>query len=130
MAVGGILLPVVVMKEQRAKGQDLSRWLQEKRRQDGLSLREIARMTDLSHGTVAGILRGVRSRPETLEKLARGFGGGSTLQDQFLEMAGYRKQRRGRPSVALAELIDKATALDDHQVRMLVSFAEIMRDGP
>jgi len=56
MAVGGILLPVVVMKEQRAKGQDLSRWLQEKRRQDGLSLREIARMTDLSHGTVAGIL--------------------------------------------------------------------------
>lgn len=107
---------------------NLSQWLKERCRAEGLSLRKAAARTDLSHSTVRDILRGKSPTAETIRKLARGFGGGTALQDHLLVLAGYRAPGADEPSEALARLIDKVSQLDDRQLRMMAHFADFLEE--
>ena len=77
--------------------EHLSRWLLEKCKHEHLSLRQTAAKTGLSHATIADSIKGVRPLPETIRKLAQGFGGDGTaeklaLRDHLLVLAGYREE--------------------------------------
>ena len=75
----------------------LSQWLQAVCQKRNLSLRQAATKTGLSHGTIRDIIKGNRPLPETIRKLARGFGGngnrGLLLEDRLLVLAGYRREK-------------------------------------
>ena len=74
----------------------LSQWLKGRCKREHLSLRQAAAKASLSHQTIAGIIAGNRPLPETIEKLARGFGGngkrGLALLDLLLVLA-YRTEQ-------------------------------------
>ncbi|MBA7647850.1 hypothetical protein ES703_55629 [subsurface metagenome] len=108
------------------KQNPLSHWLKERMETENLSLRKAALLTELSHGTLADIQRGVSPTAETVRKLAQGFGGGSALQDHLLSLAGYRAPGADEPSGALAELIDQVRQFDDRQLRMMTQFAKFL----
>jgi len=63
----------------------LSQWLQERCQREHLSLRQAAARTGLSHATIGDIITGSRPLPETIRKLAAGFGGDGTNQQIALE---------------------------------------------
>ncbi|GAI99352.1 unnamed protein product [marine sediment metagenome] len=81
------------MKEQGGLGH----WLEERCHREHLSLRQAAATTGLSHGTIRDIIDGSRPLPETIKKLAMGFGGngkrGLALRDRLFVLAGYRTER-------------------------------------
>lgn len=83
----------------------IGQWVEEKCKRERLSLRQVATKTDLSHSTIADIIKGSRPFPETITKLAQGFGGdgkrGLALQDHLLVLAGYRTQRFGDDQIYL-----------------------------
>ena len=108
------------------KQNNLSRWVEEKCREENLSLRKAAARAGLSAASLSSIAKGNHPTPETIGKLARGFGGGTALQDHLLVLAGYRTQRADEPSEALARLIDKVSQLDDRQLRMMAHFADFL----
>ena len=76
----------------------LSQWLQAVCQKRNLSLRQAAAKTGLSHTAVRNIIAGgSRPLPETIRKLAQGFGGdGATerlaLENRLLVLAGYRRE--------------------------------------
>ena len=111
----------------------LSEWLEERCKREHLSLRQAAARTGLSHATIADIRKGVRPVPETIQKLAKSFGGDGpnqrlALEDYLLTLAGYRTPRPEgeEPSVAYATLIDKVRGLSQPQLEMMVSFADFL----
>ncbi|MBA7705514.1 hypothetical protein ES703_114345 [subsurface metagenome] len=77
--------------------QSLGQWLEQRCRQEHLSLRQAAARTGLTHTTIAGIINGGRPFPESIRKLAKGFGGdgkrGLALEDRLFVLAGYRRER-------------------------------------
>ena len=98
-----------------------------------LSLRQAADRTGLSHSTVRDIKNGTHPLPETIKKLAMGFGGNGTnqqiaLEDYLLVLAGYRRERpeRKETSMARAALLDKVDKLTEVQVEMMVHFADFL----
>jgi len=99
--------------------KELSRWLKDRCQSEHLSLRQAAARTGLSHVTIADVIKGGRPLPETIRKLAAGFGGDGTnmrfaLEDYLLTLAGYRSERPGEKlSELLAQLMDKANQLND-----------------
>lgn len=104
-------------------------WLEERCQREHLSIREAATKAGLSHACIYDIIRGTRPSPETIKKLAHGFGGdGTTLEDHLLLLAGYRTQRPKEPSGALAELIDKVGQFDERTLRMMIQFADFLTE--
>lgn len=81
------------MKEQGTLGQ----WLNQRCETEHLSLRQAAAKTSLAHTTIRDIIDGSRPLPETIKKLAQGFGGngkrGLALEDRLLALAGYQRER-------------------------------------
>jgi len=82
----------------------------------------------LSHATVGDIIKGKHPSPETIKKLAQGFGGdGTALEDHLFLLAGYRTQRPEEPSEALVELMDKVRQFSEPRLKMMVSFANFLK---
>ncbi|KKK83504.1 hypothetical protein LCGC14_2792720 [marine sediment metagenome] len=114
-------------------GGGVKEWLQGRMDTEGLSLRKAAARTDLSHGTIADILRGVCPAAETVRKLARGFVGGNgqerlALEDELLILAGHRS---GRPeaeemSPVLGQLIDLVAEFTEPQLQIVSDFAKFL----
>ena len=117
------------MEEHRS----LSQWLQERLKRENLSLRQAGARAGLSHATIAKIRKGKRPYPETIRKLAQGFGGDGpnqklVLEDHLLTLADYRTPRPEgeEPSEALAELMDKLAKFNDQQLNIMVEFADFV----
>ncbi|MCD6567710.1 MAG: helix-turn-helix transcriptional regulator [Dehalococcoidia bacterium] len=77
---------------EESKVNDLSSWLKQKCRREGLSLRQAAIKTGLSHSTLCDIVKGESNLSgQTITKLARYFGGDGkrklVLEDQLLVLA-------------------------------------------
>lgn len=107
----------------------LARWLAERCQEEGLSLRQAGVRTGLSPSAIADVINGASvPSPNTIKKLAEGFGGDAALQDHLLLLAGHREARPKEPSPALAELIDKVSEFDERRVRMMARFADFLAE--
>jgi len=98
---------------QEGKINSLGLWLEEKWKSEGLSLRQAAVKTGLSHAALAKIVKAnTKVRGGTIKKLARYFGGDGTrkrlvLEDRLLVLAGYRAERpEDELSEPMARLMD------------------------
>lgn len=117
----------------RAKG-GLGHWLEEHCQKEGLSLRQAAEKTGLSHATIADIIKGAQPSPESIKKLAEAFGGNGhrrlVIEDRLLVLAGYRTPRPEgeEPSEPLAQLLDKVSELSEPQLKLLGHFADFISD--
>lgn len=114
------------------KPNNLAVWLEKKCQGEGLSLRQAAARTGLSHATIAEIKNGTRATGETIRKLARGFGGdghqGRALEDELLVLAGYRTEREGEIREPVARLLDKISQFSESQLRIMDSFADFVSE--
>ncbi|MBA7668971.1 hypothetical protein ES703_77094 [subsurface metagenome] len=74
---------------------ELGQWLEDRCHRDHQSTRQAAQKTGLSHATLYDIIKGGRPLPETIRKLAQGFGGDGhiALGDHLLALAGYRTEQ-------------------------------------
>ncbi len=82
---------------------NLGRWLRERCQRERLSLRQAAARSGLSHATLAKVIKSGHASPETIRKLAAGFGGDGTnqrlaLEDHLLVLAGHRTPHQGEES--------------------------------
>jgi len=120
---GGLIL------EQPARG-GIGQWLKARCQGEGLSLRQAAARTGLSHATIADIINGAQASPQTIKKLALAFGGdghrGLALQDELLTLAGYRSQRVGELSEPVAELMDKLSEFSEPELKLIAHFADFL----
>ncbi len=120
----------MTMEEQSKLGQ----WLRERCQRDHLSLRQAAARTGLSHATIGDIITGSRPLPETIRKLAAGFGGDGTnqqiaLEDHLQMLAGYRIERpQEELSEALGQLMDKVRQFNEPRLKMMVCFADFLTE--
>ena len=90
----------------------LGSWVVERCRVEGLSLRQAAAKTGLSHATIRDIMNGGSASAETIRKLAAGFGGDGeatrlAVEDKLLTLCGYRSER---PEEKLSEPMGRLTA--------------------
>ncbi len=114
-----------------AKG-DLGGWLEEKCQSEGLSLRQAAAKTGLSHATIREIINGGSASPESIRKLARAFGGdgrhGLALEDKLLILAGCRTPRPEGEELSepLARLIDKLSQFKETQLKIVGHFVDFL----
>jgi len=112
----------------------LGDWMKETCKKQGLSLRQVAARTNLSHGTIADIIKGAHPSPKTIRKLAECFAGQGyerlALEDELLVLSGYRTRRpEGQNlSPSLARLMDAASQLSGPQFRLMMRFAELLAD--
>ena len=110
----------------------IGQWLEGRLRQEHLSLRQAAAITGLSHVTIADIINGDHPAPETVRKLAIGFGGdgkqGLVLEDQLLTLAGYRTPRPEGEEIgeSLARLLDKVSEFSEPQLGLMTRFADFL----
>jgi len=109
----------------------LGGWLKAKCDEEGLSLRQVANKTGLSHQTIAGLIEGKKALPQTIKKLADAFGGNHhqliALEDKLLSLAGYRSERPEEAlSEPLARILDKLNALDVAQLGIVEQFADFI----
>lgn len=113
----------------------LGEWLKEICSRQGMSLRQVAGPSNLSHGTIADIMNGARPSPATVRKLAERFAGKGyerlALEDKLLVLAGYRTERpQGQDlSQALARVIDKVSRLCEPQLSLMMRFAEFLAEA-
>ncbi len=116
------------------KQGSLSQGLAEKCKSGRLSLREAAARTGLSHSTIKDIIDGSRPLPETIRKLAQGFGGNGSqrlaLEDYLLVLAGCRTERPDgeEPSESMAQLMDKVRQFSEPRLKMMVHFADFLTE--
>lgn len=113
--------------------EGIKEWLRIKMESEGLSLRKAASLTELSHGTIADILKGVSPSAETVKKLAQGFVGGDgherlALEDELLVLAGHRT---GRPeaedvSATMGRLLDAVSSFSEPQLNLMTEFAKFL----
>jgi len=120
---------------QEGKINSLGSWLEEKCKSEGLSLRQAAVKTGLSHSTLANIRKGNSNvSGETIKKLARYFGGDGTrgrlvLEDRLLVLAGYRTERRkDELSEPMARLMDILSQFSKQQLKIIAHFAEFLAE--
>lgn len=110
----------------------LGRWLKERCQDEHLSLRRAGERTSLSHSTIQAIINGGHASPETVTKLAHGFGGdgseGISLEDELLILAGYRTKREPEISQPLARLMDIVKDFTEPQLRVLGAFATYLTE--
>ncbi|MBU0847370.1 helix-turn-helix domain-containing protein [Patescibacteria group bacterium] len=116
------------------KSGSLGTWLKTLCQKEGLSLREAATKTGLSHATVASIQRGENHvTAGTIRKLARAFGGdgheGLALEDRLLILAGFRSERQGEVlSEPLGRLLDKMKGFSEPKLKLIASFADFLAE--
>jgi transcriptional regulator with XRE-family HTH domain len=100
-----------------AKGQAVCSLPTGRCEREHLSLRQAVAKTGLNHATIGDIIRGRFPSPETIKKLAQGFGDGTNervaLEDRLLVLAGYRTPQ---PEEELSE----------PQIKMIVRFADFL----
>lgn len=111
----------------------LGQWLQDRCQKEGLSLRQAAAKTGLSHATISDIIKGASPCAETIKKLAEAFGDDhhqrQALEDQLLILSGYRSQpREGTLSEPLARLLDKISQFSDEELRIMEHFADFISE--
>lgn len=120
------------LMEKMEKHRSVAQWLKERCQREHLSYRKAGAKIGLSHNSIASIINGERPSPATISKLARAFGDGTNemlaLEDRLLVLAGYRTERPEgeEPGEAYATLIDKVSKFNDHQIKMMVSFADFL----
>lgn len=113
------------------QSQSLSEWLKRTCQRRGLSLRQAATITGLSHSTINGIMNGTKAEPETIRKLAHGFSEDHheslALQDSLLVLAGYRVERPDEElSQPLARLMDSVKQFNGQQLELMAQFARFL----
>jgi len=115
------------------QGEGLAVWLEERCKKEGLSLRQAARKTGLSHATIADILKGVHPSPETIRKLAEAFSESGdhhrlALEDKLLILVGYRSERPKEKELTepMARLLDKLSELNEPQLKIMGRFADFI----
>jgi len=110
----------------------LSQWLEDRCKRERLSLRQAGTKVGLSHATIRDLINGTHPLPETIKKLAQGFGGNGSntrlaLEDKLLTLAGFRTERPGEElSEPLAQLMDKVKGLCQPQIEMMGYFADFL----
>ncbi|GAI25783.1 unnamed protein product, partial [marine sediment metagenome] len=77
-------------------GSGLGQWLNQRCKNERLSLRQAATRTGLSHSTIRDIIKGNHPSPETIKKLVLGFTTSLServdLEDYLMLLAGYRTE--------------------------------------
>lgn len=111
--------------------ESIAEWLREKCRREGLSLRQAASRTGLSHATIADITNGGRPSPQSILRMANAFGGNGhqnqVIEEKLLTLAGYRTPRPGeKPNELLAQLLDKLTGLSPPKMEMVGHFIDFI----
>ena len=113
----------------------LSQWLKDRCKAEGLSTRQAAARTGLSHATISDIINGASlPSPETIKRLAKAFGEDGNerlaLEDSLLILAGYRTQRPDGEDLSqpLARLMDKVANFSEPQLKLMARFAEYLAD--
>ena len=117
------------------KQTGLSQWLKDRCKAEGLSTRQAAAKTGLSHATISDIINGASlPSPETIKRLAKAFGEDGNerlaLEDSLLILAGYRTQRPDGEDLSqpLARLMDKVANFSEPQLKLMARFAEYLAD--
>jgi transcriptional regulator with XRE-family HTH domain len=116
--------------EQEVTG--IGQWLKDVCQKQGLSLRQAAAKTGLSHGTIEGVIKGTSPSPDTIKRLAQSFGENGNeklaLEDSLLILAGYRTQRPDGQDISqpLARLLDKVAHFDEDKLKLMADFAEYL----
>lgn len=116
------------------KPGSLGNWLDEQCKRQGLSLRQAAEKTGLSHATIRDIRNNGSASAESIKKLAQTFGGENherlVLEDKLLVLAGYRTQRsqEEETSQPLARLIDLVGEFSEEQLKLMARFAEFLSE--
>lgn len=122
--------------DKRVKGPPtpLGDWMRGTCKKQGLSLRQVAARTNLSHGTIADIIKGAHPSPKTIRKLAECFAGKGyerlALEDKLLVLAGYRTPHPEGQNLSqpLARLMDVASRLCEPQLKLLMRFTKFVVD--
>jgi len=114
----------------------LAQWLEERCREESLSLREAGKRAGMSHATIGDIMKGARPSGDTIRKLAGAFSGNGNqqklvLEDELLIMAGYRSPRPdggGETNQPLAKLMDAVSEFSRLQLKLMLYFAEYLSE--
>ena len=111
---------------------ELGEWLEERCREERLSLRDAAGRTGLSHAAIRNIANGNRPSPESIRKLAHAFAPDGALarialEDQLLVLAGYRTARPYEElTEPMARVVDKLRRFNENQLKVVGQFAEFL----
>lgn len=108
-------------------------WLKKVCEKEGLSLRQAAARSGLSHATIAKAIRSNSTSPETIRKLAHAFGGdgeaGLALEDRLLILAGHRTNHPGKElSEPMARLLDKLGHFSEPELKVIGAFADFLSE--
>jgi len=111
----------------------LGLWLRQRCEKEGLSLRQAAAKTGLSHTTISQMLNGGSASPDSIRKLAEAFGGNGqlrfVLEDKLLVLAGCRSYRPGEKfSEPLAQVLDKIGQFSESQLKVMSRFADFLSE--
>jgi len=108
----------------------LGQWLEERCREEKLSLRDAAAKSGLSHATISDLMRGSQASAETIRKLAAAFSGDGhhqrALEDKLLILAGYRSEPLEELSEPMARLVDRLSGFSESQIRIMGRFADFI----
>ena len=103
----------------------LSKWLEQRCRDERLSFRQAAKKVGVSHATIAAIRKGTRPSAATVVKLVEAFGNDgknqrAALEDHLLGLCGYRSERTD-PAISepLARLLDRLSRFSDEQLEAI-----------
>ena len=113
--------------------ESVGTWLQERCKEQGLSLRQAAAKTGLSHATIAAIIKSGRPSPETVKRLVHAFSGDgnnqrTALEDKLLVLAGIRARpykEKIMPETT-ARLLDIISNFDEVQLKLVSDFASYL----
>jgi len=127
-----------ILENQAKTGKDdkgrptISLWLENRCRNDKLSLRKAAAKIGISHNTVASIINGERPSAETIMKLAVAFSENgqyqrTALEDFLLSLCGYRSvQKEVEITEPLGRLMDKVSHFNETQLQIVEQFADFI----
>jgi len=111
---------------------DLSVWLEQQCQAKGLSCRQMAAETGVSHATIAAIKNGARPSAATIVKLADGLckegqHQRQALKDRLLSLGGYRDELvEDDLSEPLSRLMDRLTGFSNAQLKIMGRFADFI----
>ena len=112
----------------------LGQWLEEKCREEGLSLRQASIKIGISHTGISDIIKGTNPSPETIRKLSQAFSQSGdhlrqALEDKLLTLAGYRSERkRDEVNESMAMLLDKLSNFSEPELKVMGRFADFISE--